>query len=149
MGTLSEIQHRKQIIHPFVIETIDLSGYTVDDFLWSGDWYLSGQKVMRAVDYLESAGPECPPIIKELLDRYSMETVSMFSSIDDYTHNGFDYHVDNYEICATNFVGRTEWCFDDNIKFELGVGDVLYIPKGVGHSVNVLSGERMSVSFIR
>lgn len=145
MGTLSEIQHRKQITQPFVVETIDLSGYTIDDFFWSGDWYLSKQKVMRALYYHES---ECPPIIKELLTRYNMDGVSMFSSIDDYTHNGFDYHVDDYEICATNFVGRTEWCFD-YMKFELGVGDVLYIPKGVGHSVKVLTDERMSASFIR
>ena len=146
MGTLSEIQHREQIEYPFIVESLDLSGYVIEDFLWQGDWYLSGQKVMRVVNYHKS---ECPPIINKLLQRYNMTNTSMFSSIDEYTRNGFDYHVDDYEICATNFVGVTEWYFEDGQKFKLDVGDVLYIPKGLRHGVNVLSDERMSVSFIR
>jgi hypothetical protein len=129
-----------------MVETLDLSGYTIDDFFWTEGWYLSGQAVMRVMNYQNQ---KCPPIIGQLMARYNMDKCSAFASIDEYTRNGFDYHVDEYSLCATNFVGRTEWYFETGEKFELGVGDVLYIPKGVSHGVNVLSDERLSASFIR
>lgn len=147
MGTLSQVQHREQIGYPFVVEkVVPDQEYTIDDFIWIGEWYYSGQKVLRVTDYEKLR--DGIPILHKLMWRYGMEKMSLFASLDEATRNGFDWHTDDYEICAMNFVGRTEWVFDTHSVF-LDPYDVLYVPAGVRHKVNVHSDERLSVSWIR
>ena len=147
MGTLSEIQHRKQIDFPFIVEKIELPDYEMEDLLKpSSGWYFSGQGVYRIIHYQNNE--RCPDLIKTLVDRYQMESVSAFASIDDASRIGFDKLSDNYEICALNLIGNTIWHFPDE-SIPLGVGEVLYIPKGLPHWVSVVSQEIFSVGLIR
>lgn len=146
MGTLSEIQHRKQIDHPFIVEQLDLPDYEMEDLLDTNDWYYSGQGMYRNTKFLDNE--RCPALILELCNKYKMNLISAFSSIDEHSRNGFDAHSDNYEICAVNLIGDTRWNFRD-CHFDLTRGTVLYIPKNIEHSVSILSEERFSVGMIR
>ena len=147
MGTLSEIQHWEQIDSPFVVEKIEIPDYEMEDLLEpSSGWYFSGQGVYRTLHYENNQ--RCPDLVKKLIDRYQMDSISAFSSIDESSRNGFDRHVDNYEICALNLIGNTIWHFPDE-SIPLSVGEVLYIPKNLPHWVTVVSEERFSVSLIR
>ena len=148
MGTLSQIQHREQIDYPFLADKIIPDReYTVDDFMWVGDWYLSGQGVYRVTNYQKSDNIE--PILFELLEKYSMQQICLFASFDESTRSGFDWHTDEYDVIATNFVGKTEWVFRNHPSIFVEPYDVVYVPRGIEHKVVLHSDERLSVSWIR
>jgi len=153
MGTLSEIQHRKQINKPFIVEHIDLPEYSIEDILTTdGDFRLTevfgvDKKVIRAFNYEKVK--DRPDFVDELIKRYNMDEVTIFASMDDYTLTGLRKHVDPLHICAINIVGITEWIVEDKYHFTLNVGDVLHVPAYMKHEVNPLSNDRLSMSFYR
>jgi mannose-6-phosphate isomerase-like protein (cupin superfamily) len=154
MGTLSQIQHREQIDEPFIVEHLDLPEYYIEDILSTkGDFKLSnvaGNRKVKVISaYLYNLTEDRPDIVDELMNRYNMEEATVFISMDDYTRTGLHEHADPMEICCVNLVGKTEWIIEGNNRFELDVGDVLYVPAFKTHKVNPLTDERLSMSFYR
>ena len=123
--------------------------YTVDDFVWQGKWFITESKVMRTINY--HTVPTCPPYLHQLMERYGADSLSMFASIDEYTANGMGWHSDDKDVYAVNLVGTTEWVFGTAEKEWYLLArpyDVIYVPMGIQHRVNVRTDERITVSFV-
>lgn len=80
-----------------------------------------------------------PPYLLQLLEQVRntslMKNSSIIAMVSETSGNGYGWHDDMFDIVVTNVCGTCTWEFEDGTKQLLKPFDVMFVPKGVRHTV--------------
>lgn len=143
-------------------------------FTGMDDWKVDPEGPLRIFDWQRR--PSCPEGLKTLANRYRSPWICGFTSIDESSNVGLQWHTDTYELFVVNTEGTTKWHFWDfdgewsprkdpkkNSKWgnwpdkksscvETIIVEPLmsmYVPMWIPHTVEVLSDYRTTFSLVR